>query len=186
MARYQLPEDPRNQKRPRRLRQDSADPIPWKWVGLGVIVTILSLFLAISMANRLLATEPLPQGESAPTIIVLTAPPTAPPTATPAPELPTAVPTFTPIPTPDNTLAPAEVTVGFYARVVGTEVGLTVRGGPSTNNARVTLADDGMVLLVVGGPEIEEINDRLWWQVELDDGTTGWVAGDFLEPADAP
>jgi hypothetical protein len=186
MARFQIPDDPRNEKRPRRLRQDSREPVPWKWLGMGAIVTVVSIFLAISLANRLLAREPLPVSEPVPTIIVLTAPPTAPPTATAVLELPTAVPTFTPIPTPDNALAPAEITVGFYVQVTGTEIGLTVRGGPSTSNAQVTIADDGTVLLVVGGPEIEPVNDRLWWQVELQDGTTGWVAGDFLQPTDAP
>jgi hypothetical protein len=105
---------------------------------MGAIVTVVSIFLAISLANRLLAREPLPVSEALPTIIVLTAPPTAPPTATAVLELPTPVPTFTPIPTPDNALAPPEVTVGFYAQVTGTEVGLTVRGGPSTSNAQVT------------------------------------------------
>lgn len=186
MARYQLPEDPRKEKRPRRLRQDSGEPVPWTWLGMGVIVTIIALILAISLANRLLAREPLVVSETAPLLIVLTAPPTALPSPTPLVELPTAVPTFTPIPTPDNTLAPPEVTVGFYAQVAGTEVGLTVRGGPSTNNARVTLVDDGSVLLVTGGPEIEDVTDRLWWQVELDDDTSGWVAGEFLQPAAAP
>jgi len=63
---------------------------------------------------------------------------------------------------------------------------VTVRGGPSTSNAQITVADEGEVLLVIGGPEADEGGGRIWWQVELEDETQGWVAGEFLLPTAAP
>jgi hypothetical protein len=79
------------------------------------------------------------------------------------------------------------VTVGFYARVVNTDdFGVTVRGGPSTSNAQITVADEDVLLLIIGGPEVDAVNNRLWWQIQLEDGTEGWAAGDFLEPAAGP
>jgi uncharacterized protein YraI len=81
--------------------------------------------------------------------------------------------------------APAEVAAGYYARVAGTGgVGVTIRGGPSTNNVAVTVAQEGALLFVVSGPE--EGSDYFWWQVRLEDGSEGWVAAEFLEPATAP
>ena len=59
MARYQIPPDPRNdqgkkdpEKRPRRLRRDSLngvqEPIPWRWLGLGLLaVYVRGLFLDV-------------------------------------------------------------------------------------------------------------------------------------------
>jgi hypothetical protein len=40
--------------------------------------------------------------------------------------------------------------------------------------------------LVIGGPEVDEANNRLWWQLQLDDGTEGWAVGEFLVPAAGP
>jgi len=40
--------------------------------------------------------------------------------------------------------------------------------------------------MVTGGPEADELNERIWWQIELGDGTQGWAAGDFLAPAAGP
>jgi uncharacterized protein YraI len=98
---------------------------------------------------------------------------------------PTTVPTLTPIPTPDVAVAPAEVTIGFYAEVANTEgFGVTIRGGPSTNNVAMTVAEEGAVLLTLDGPE--EGNGYLWWKVRLADGTEGWAASDFLAPSVAP
>jgi hypothetical protein len=82
-------------------------------------------------------------------------------------------------------VAPVEITVGYYARVINTEgIGVTVRGGPSTDNVRVLVAPEETLLLVIAGPT--ENGDFVWWQVRLEDGTEGWVAGQFLEPAAAP
>jgi len=59
-------------------------------------------------------------------------------------------------------------------------VGVVLRGGPSTDNIRVQLIDEGVAFLVIDGPA--EGSDLLWWQVRLDDGVEGWVAADFLAP----
>jgi hypothetical protein len=191
MARYQRPPDPRDpdgyltQRRQRRQRRDSQEPIPWRWLAMGVVVTAVSIVIALALARYLLLRPPLPTSPLEPTIIVLTAPPSPIPTETPAFATPTAIPTFTPVATPDVAEAPAEVAAGYYARVAGTGgVGVTIRGGPSTNNVAVTVAQEGALLFVVSGPE--EGSDYFWWQVRLEDGSEGWVAAEFLEPATAP
>jgi hypothetical protein len=191
MARYQIPPDPRDsdssltEKRPRRQRRDSQQPIPWRWLGLGVVVTIIGIGLAFALANALLSRPPLSAGPLEPTVIVLTAPPSPTPSTTPAVATPTSIPTLTPMPTPDVAVAPEEVTTGYYARVVNTDgIGVTIRGGPSINNVYLTVAPEGSVLYVMDGPETG--GDFLWWQVRLDDGTEGWAAADYLEPAAAP
>lgn len=189
MARYQIPQDPRdpNEKRPRRLRRDTQEPIPWRWLGLGVVVTIVSIALALLLARSFLDRSPLAASPPEPTIIVLTAPPTAAVSPTPLAVTPTPIPTFTPIPTPDTAVAPDEVTVNYYAVVSGTgDAGVTVRGGPSTSNVAITVANEGELLFVIGGPEADELNNRLWWEIQREDGTEGWVAGDFLVPAAGP
>ncbi|MCA9971891.1 MAG: SH3 domain-containing protein [Anaerolineales bacterium] len=188
MARYQVPPDPRqsNEKRPRRQRGDSREPVPWLWLGLGVIVTIVAIGLALFVASRLLIPPPLnPAALPAPTIIRLTAPPSPTPSATPPFATPTTIPTLTPVPTPDVAVAPDEISIGYYAEVVNTDgFGVRLRGGPSTNNVSITVAEEGAIVLVLAGPEAD--NERFWWQVRMADDTEGWVAGEFLAPAAAP
>jgi len=189
MARYRLPPNPRDPDSDLTAWQSSMpppEPVPWKWFGLGLLVTLLGIGLAAVLVINALTRPPLEvAGLPEPDLVVLTAVPSPTASATPDFVLPTPLPTFTPIPTPDNAVAPPEITVGFYALVVDTGgAGLVVRGGPSTSNVQVTLADEGSYLLVIGGPE--EGSDFLWWQVELEDGTEGWVAARFLEPAAAP
>lgn len=189
MARYQAPPDPRDSelkpRRPRRQRHDNGEGFPWLWFGLGVGVTILGIALALSLVNLLLSREPLETVLATPTVIRLTAPPSPIPSATTDLPTPTPIPTLTPVPTRDLTSPPDEVAVGYYAEVSGTgEAGLTIRGGPSTDNVRVQRAAEGTLMLVIGGPE--EGGNFIWWQVRLLDGTEGWVAGDFLGPAAEP
>jgi hypothetical protein len=77
------------------------------------------------------------------------------------------------------------MTVGYFAMVTNTEnVGVSLRGGPSTDNLRLALVPEGTVMMVIGGPE--EGSGFIWWQVRLDDETDGWIAGDFLVPSAAP
>lgn len=195
MAKYQIPPDPRDpdsdykpaQRKFTQGEQDSR-PTPWLWLGLGFLVTLIAIFVSFWLIDRMLTREPLQVAgvePPEPTIIRLTAPPTLEPTATTVLPTPTPIPTLTPEPTPDRGEIPEVITVDFYAAVANTDgIGVSVRGGPSTANVRVTLADEGIVLLVVGGPEENEGFE--WWQVRLTDGTEGWVAGDFLVPAAAP
>lgn len=194
MARYQIPQDPREskqkdspEKRPRRLRQDSQEPIPWRWLGLGVLVTIVSIGIALALVNSLLDRPPLEAAPIEPTLIILTAPPSPIPSPTSPLPTPSPIPTFTPIPTPDTAVAPPEVTLGYYATVANTDgFGINLRGGPSTSNAQIQVVNEGTLVLVIGGPEVDEANDRLWWQLQLDDGTEGWAVGEFLTPAAGP
>lgn len=189
MARYQKPPDPRESelkpRRPRRQRQGNGQPFPWLWFGLGIVVTVVGIISALALVNLLLAREPLATTLPTPTIIRLTAPPAAQPSATPGQSTPTAIPTLTPVPTRNLAAPPTEVTEGYYARVSGTgDAGLTIRGGPSTDNVRIMRATEGSLMLIIGGPE--EGGDFTWWQVRLLDGTEGWAAGSFLAPAPAP
>lgn len=188
MARYQIPPDPRQSdspKRPRHQRSDQTEPTPWLWLGLGLLVTVVAIAIAYNVAASFLARAPLSVEPLEPTIIVLTAPPSPVPTMTRALVLPTAVPTFTPIPTPNNAVAPTELTAGFYAEVANTDgTGVRVRGGPSVSNISLQVVPDGTVALVLAGPT--ENDGFLWWQLQLEDGTEGWAAGDFLIPAAAP
>ena len=197
MATYKIPPDPRetDEELSTQLNKKSREPIPWKWLGMGILVTILGVVMALTVVNQMLERTPLPisegnVGETAVTslggqaVIVLTAPPNNPTPTSPLPT-PSPIPTFTPIPTPDVAVAPDELTVGFYAIVANTDdFGVTIRGGPSTSNAPIVVADEGTILLILGGPE--NANTFLWWQVQLNDGTEGWVAGQFLLPSVAP
>lgn len=189
MARFQKPPDPRESdlkpRRERRQRHGSGESFPWLWFGLGLGVTALGIVLALALVNAMLSREPLATSLATPTIIRLTAPPTSEATATTNLPTPTPIPTLTPVPTRDLASPPDEVTVGYYAEVSGTgEAGLTIRGGPSTDNVRVQRAAEGTLMLVIGGPE--EGGDYTWWEVRLLDGTEGWVAEDFLAPVAAP
>jgi hypothetical protein len=171
--------------RKRRRQQESREPIPWLWLGLGVLVTVFGILLAFALVTLLLSREPLSTTLPTPTIIRLTAPPSPIPSGTSPIPTATPIPTFTPPPTPDLAVAPEEVTLGYFAQVVNTEgVGVILRGGPSTDNVRVQLIDEGIVLLVIDGPA--EGSDLFWWQIRLDDGVEGWVAADFLAPAARP
>jgi uncharacterized protein YraI len=98
---------------------------------------------------------------------------------------PTPIPTFTPPPTPDLSVAPDALTVGYYARVANTDnIGVSLRAGPSTDNLRLLLVPEGAYVMIIGGPE--EGNGFIWWQGSLEDGTEGWIAGDFLVPSAQP
>lgn len=189
MARYQAPDDPRDnelrQSRKRRSRETRRDWTPWIGLFLGLLVTIFAAYIAFQLVNRFIDTIPLRQDPAEANVIVLTAPASPTPTLTPSLEEPTTIPTLTPEPTQDNASAPESVQVGFYASVSNTDgVGVTIRGGPSTDNVRLLVAQEGALVFIVDGPA--EGSGFTWWQVRLDDGTDGWMAADFLVPADAP
>lgn len=193
MAQYRRPEDPRKAgnesalKRPRRQRRDNQEPMPWLWLGMGLIVTLVGLGIMMAIISSFLTREPLAAEPLPPTVVVLTAPPTIPPTATQPFATPTVLPTLTPVPTPDLFNPPDEVATGYFAVVANTSgFGVTLRGGPSTNNIRVLVADEGTYMTIVEGPVADEEADRLWWRVRLLDGTEGWVAGDFIQLAPPP
>ncbi len=161
-------------------------PIPWKWVGLGTGITIIGLIALMWLLGNFL-TKPQENASQAlePTIIRLTAPPMPTATISLNPATPTIAPTATSAATPDLSVAPPEITAGFYAQVVDTGgVGVTVRNGPNTSNLPVTVAAEGSVILILEGPTAG--GEYEWWHVRLANGTEGWVVEDFLIPSPAP
>lgn len=160
--------------------------IPWIAVGLGSAVTLVGLLILSWFLGNFLA-QPPDESSTAivPTIVRLTAPPVPTATVSLNPPTPTVAPTATTAATPDFSVAPAELTVGYYARVGDTGgVGVTVRNGPSTRNLPVTVAAEGSSLLILDGPTAG--GDYDWWQVRMPNGTEGWAAGVFLVPSAAP
>jgi len=160
--------------------------IPWLWLGMGVLVAVTGLAaLMIFLTNYLVQPPDDLSAAMEPSIIQLTAPPQPTSTISTDPPTPTIAPTATTAPTPDLSVAPDEVTIGYYAQVVETGgVGVTVRNGPSTSNQPVVVASEGSILMITDGPTPGGEYD--WWGVRLSDGTVGWVAGDFLVPSAAP
>ncbi len=190
MAHYQAPPDPRESdlrpRRPRRQRGDRFDWVPLLGLTLGILVTAIAIILAWQLARTFLQPPPLALEPPVSTIVRLTALPTVPPSATPLLPTPTGIPTLTPLPTPDLRTPPPQVTQGFYAVIANTGgVGVTVRDGPSTDNAPLRTAADGAVGLALAGPE--NGSGFTWWQLRLiDDGVEGWVVADFLLPTGQP
>jgi hypothetical protein len=191
MASYTRPPDPRDPRadlaetRPRRPRDLQREPVPWLWLGLGILVTLAGIMLALGLVAAMLSREPLAVVLPTPNLIRLTAPPSPVPSPTPVPATPTPIPTLTPLPTPDLSIAPPVVMAGYYAQVVNTQgIGVSVRAAAGTDSIRLFLAPEGTVLLVIGGPT--EGGQFTWWQVRLANGTEGWIAADFLAPAARP
>ncbi len=186
MAEYKLPPNPNQRETDETApKKNDKEPIPWAWLGGGLLVALVGLLAGWMIINSFLLRPPLDTAALPPTVIMLTAPPSPIPTETAVLPTVTPIPTLTPIPTPDAAIAPAEITVGFYAAVANTDgIGVTVRGGPSVNNTPILVAPEGEIALIIDGPA--EGNDLLWWQLQLDDGTEGWAAGDYLIPVAMP
>ncbi len=120
-----------------------------------------------------------------PTIIRITAPATPIPTHTPIIPTPTSEPTLTPSPTPDRLVAPPEITSGFYAQVANTDgVGVNFRNGYGRSNELISVLDEGVVGLVIEGPI--DADGFIWWRLEIEDTTQGWVVEQFLIPSSEP
>jgi hypothetical protein len=77
---------------------------------------------------------------------------------------------------------PAEIAIGIYVKVSGTEgTDLSVRAGPGTNYARLKIVAEGSVLKVLDGPS--EADGYVWWQLQdISDGVVGWAVADYLVP----
>lgn len=190
MARYRLPPKPHKDDGqvdagPISRPEGDAEPKPLIWLGLGILVTLVSVVIAGLLIAAFLFKPPLAVGLATPTIIRLTAPPGINQSPTSILPTPSPIPTFTPPPTPDLSVAPDTITVGYFAQVTNTgNVGVSLRGGPSTDNIRLELVPEGDYLFVLDGPQ--EGSGYIWWQVRVSDGNEGWVAGDFLVPAAEP
>jgi hypothetical protein len=189
----------RTTRRPRRLEEASSVEVgfPVAWILIGALAGLLVIGLVgLGVVNilRKQSITPTPTAIAglAPTQSIVqeeatTAPniqvtPTIPPVVTLAPT-PTPPPTETPVPTVPTELAP-----GVYAQVIGTEgAGLSLRAGPGTNNARLAVApDDSLVLILEGPKDDENLEDYTWWFVRDSQGVEGWVVQAFLKPSLPP
>ena len=160
--------------------------IPWLWLILGILFPIIVCAASwVLISSWLLQPPAETNGSTGPELIVLTAPPSPTGVPTSPPSAPTSVPTFTPIPTPNVGVAPEEITIGYYATVANTDgLGLTIRGGPSTQNVIVTVAEEGTTVFILDGPQ--EAENFTWWQLRMDNGLEGWAVANYLEPAPEP
>ena len=109
----------------------------------------------------------------------LPTPELATPTTEASPVVPSPLPTTTSIDTPTDTPAPTVETA-----VVSSGVGVWLRAAPSTAGEQLEWLLDGTVLIVLAGQETAD--SLLWQQVQTESGTIGWVAADFIVPADQP
>ncbi len=185
----------RQTRRPRRLEEVRSTEIglPIAWiligslsgliiiglVGLGIVNIIRKQSNVIptpSVIPGLAPTQPV--DESAPG----KATPTIPPVVTLEPTL-TPSPTATPLPTVPVALEP-----GGYAKIVGTgDAGLSMRAGPGTNNARLTVVAEDSVVLILDGPRADEnLQEFVWWFIRDENDNEGWTVQEFLEPALPP
>jgi hypothetical protein len=71
-----------------------------------------------------------------------------------------------------------ELASGVTASVIGD--GINVRSEPTTSSEVVTIVTTGDNVTITG--DSQEADGYTWWPIELADGTTGWIAGDFLQP----
>ncbi|MBE7554387.1 MAG: SH3 domain-containing protein [Anaerolineales bacterium] len=190
----------RQTRRPRRLEEVSSAEIgfPVVWVLVGALAGLLVIgLIGLGVVNilRKQAITPTPEviPGLAPTQPIVeatttTAPsapnvtPTLPPVVTLEPTA-TPIPTATPVPT-----VPTELAKGGYAQVIGTEgFGVSLRAGPGTNNARLDVAPEESVVLILDGPRADENQeDIVWWFVRGPNGTEGWAAQNFLKPTLPP
>lgn len=100
-------------------------------------------------------------------------------TATPTP---TATPTSTTLPPISGAIeSPATLRIGARVVVAGTNaLGLNIRVDPSREAERVTVAAEGEVFIVIGGPQ--EGDSLTWWRLrdETNPQREGWAAGNYL------
>jgi len=159
---------------PRRVRRSSRAGLPWRWLGIGLLVVII-LGAIVYLARETGPAQPLVLEPTA-TATVVEPTPTA-EAASPTPT-PTSEPTTA---TPEPTPTKVEIGPGVEVEVVDTGVdGLSFRSGPGTNYARLKTVYDGDTFTVLEGPE--EAGGYHWWRLEDDAGTIGWVADNWLQP----
>lgn len=106
--------------------------------------------------------------------------PTATPTRTPTPTVtpsatPTATATSTPSATPTLTRTPRPAQPDDVVGTVRSQQTVNVRSGPGTDFRVIGGARSGIEVLVLGRNAA-----RTWYQVELDDGTVGWISAQLV------
>ena len=149
-----------------------------KWLIGGCIVTSgIALFcFVLTLLLVFLTPDATFEGLSSPTAmpptVVVTSPPATPSvTSLPLPTE-TAVPTTaTPLPTVTATSVPVSLSI---VRIVAAAANL--REGPGTNFAVIdTLFENERLEL------LEQTDDGFWYQVRLEDGSTGWIGSSVAE-----
>jgi len=184
----------RRTRRPRRLEEVTSTEIgfPVAWVLIGALSGLIIIGLVgLGVINIIRKQSITPTPSTIPGIspsqpIANTTPgnptPTIPPVVT-LESTATPPPTLTPTPAPPEALEP-----GVYGKVINTEgAGLSIRAGPGTNNARLGVATDNSLVLILDGPKADEnLQEFVWWFVRNEDGLEGWVVQDFLEPSLPP
>jgi len=113
------------------------------------------------------------------------------PTPSPTPSVsPTPAATETPQdeePGSATPTAPANITIGGYVKVSGTGgYGLSLREGPGANAARMDVAAEDEVFIVVEGPETA--GGSPWWRLRdpENEERVWWAVGNYLEPVEHP
>jgi hypothetical protein len=155
-------------------RRTTLGAIPVRVWFLAGLVAIVALAVVLLWGVYLLR-DRMPSGGPTPMPIIWTPTPapTSPPTATPTEESP---PTVSP-----------DIAIGVYVQVTGTQgAGLSLREGPGSNYARMDVALDGEVFIVVDGPKPAGEHD--WWKIRDPDNVERewWGAGNYLEPVEHP
>ena len=116
-----------------------------------------------------------------PTETTATASATISPTSPTLAPSPTAALTATPSPTPTAPPSPTAVTAVLQLgeRAVLTGLGsdpLHLRDGPGRWYAEVAHLLEGETVSLTVGPQTDTSGAYIWWQVELGDGSVGWIA----------
>jgi len=135
------------------------------------LIGLLGLVSAAGLGTSVLAALPTPTPTPTPTATA-TATPTSTGTATPTPtNTSTSTPTATPSVTPTATPTPPS------AIVLGTgQQGAILRDAPE--GAPIGFVAEGELLLVLAGPDVRATG--FWWLVLKEDGSQGWLVGEFL------
>lgn len=120
-----------------------------------------------------------------PTAIIWTPTPSPTPLASPTP-----TPTLPPAaedPGAATPTASADIAIGGYVKVTGTAgYGLSLREGPGANYARMDVAAEDEVFIVVEGPRTAAGSP--WWRIQdpKNEERTWWAIGNYLQPIEHP
>lgn len=195
-------------RRPQRLEDEETAEIgfPIVWVLIGGLAGLLTIGLiglgVVQFINKRSAPTPtppalptlaLPATATVAIVVVETPTPLSPAAPVETPILPPTAEVVLPADTPQP-VPPSEIQVGGYVQIINTEgVGLSLRAGPGTNNARLVVAEADSILPVIGGPSEDEQAETdengvvyVWWFLRYADSTEGWGRIDFLAPSPPP
>jgi hypothetical protein len=153
--------------------------------GMGVRLAATALILGVGLLLVWLVVRPAPGEAIEPPPPVVEVPvdlnePLA--TFTPGPtSTPPPLDEPTPEPAPEAEQTSGALISGVQARITGTgSAGVNLRADNGTTSEVVRILEDDTPLTLLTGPV--EADGYSWWQVQLEDGTTGWVVQDFLAP----